>query len=193
MSQENKSITDAMFRRNMANIAKKLNEGKTLTKAEIDLIKESEKTLQKTDSEYAEKFKCSVKTIRRAREAGAPLDDVDAMSDWFAASKNSPKGSAEIGGKSAQMAEAKLAKLQKEVERLQIRIDTERKRLIPLEEVRANMVRIASAMRSELLRFAGDVPNWEGLKATEMKSRTDAQVRIMCEQLNDQFSELYTA
>lgn len=91
------------------------------------------------------------------------------------------------------LADAKLAKLQKEVERLQIRIDAERKRLIPLTDARANMVRIASAMRAELLRFAGDVPNWEGLRASEMQVRVDAQVRSMCEQLSDQFNELYKA
>ena len=146
----------------------------------------------KSDAEFAAQYNCATKTIARARKAGAPLNDPQAMADWFAGRKNSPASAPDIGGKSSLLADVKLQKLQKEVERLQIRIDVEKKKLIPLDDARSQMTRIASAMRSELLRFAGDVPNWQGLSASEMQLRVDAQVRSMCENLHDQFSELYT-
>jgi len=142
------------------------------------------------EAELAERYGVDARSIRSYRAAGAPMYDLEKMDAWIAAQRKAPPMDPT---RLNSMADAKLAKLQKEIERLQIRIDTERKRLIPLDEVRANMVRIASAMRSELLRFAGDCPNWEGLRASEMQVRIDAQVRSMCEQLSDQFSELYSA
>lgn len=141
------------------------------------------------EATLAERYGVDERSIRNYKKLGAPLHDLEAMDEWIAQKRTIP------GMDPARLntlADAKLAKLQKEVERLQIRIDTERKRLIPLDDVRANMVRIASAMRSELLRFAGDVPNWEGLRASEMQVRIDAQVKSMCEQLSNQFSELYS-
>lgn len=142
------------------------------------------------DAELAARYGVDERRVRDYRAAGAPLDDIEAMDKWMEERRTAPPMDPT---RLNSLADAKLAKLQKEVERLQIRIDSERKRLIPLDDVRANMVRIASAMRAELLRFAGDCPNWEGLKASEMQVRIDSQVRSMCEQLSDQFSELYTA
>jgi DNA-binding transcriptional MerR regulator len=142
------------------------------------------------EAELAARYGVDARSIRNYRAAGAPIDELEQMDAWVAAQRKAPPMDP---SRLNSMADAKLAKLQKEIERLQIRIDSERKRLIPLDDVRANMVRIASAMRAELLRFAGDCPNWEGLKASEMQVRIDSQVRSMCEQLSDQFSELYTA
>lgn len=148
------------------------------------------KTNRSQDAELAARYGVDPRRVRDYRAAGAPVDDIESMDRWMENLRKAPKMDPT---RLNSLADAKLAKLQKEVERLQIRIDSERKRLIPLDDVRSNMVRIASAMRAELLRFAGDVPNWEGLRASEMQVRVDAQVRSMCEQLSDQFSELYTA
>lgn len=149
-----------------------------------------EKPKRQQDAELAERYGVDERRVRDYRAAGAPIDDLEAMDRWMEERRKAPPMDPT---RLNNLADAKLAKLQKEVERLQIRIDSERKRLIPLTDARSNMVRIASAMRAELLRFAGDVPNWEGLRASEMQVRVDAQVRSMCEQLSNQFSELYKA
>jgi hypothetical protein len=186
-----KSISEAMLKRNLANIAKRLNEGKTLTRAEIELIQSTDSKTPKTDREYARLYGCNPKTIQRAREAGAPLDDVDAMSAWFAARKNSPAGSSGIGGKAEALADAKLEKVLEEIKRIRIKNDIDLKRVIPIGAVQRDMVRIGNAFRSELLRVGGDVPNWEGLPAADMQKRWDEIMERLCSELSNSFSELY--
>ena len=177
-----------MFRRNMANLAKKLNDGKTLTKAEVDLLKEEQSKAPKTSEEYAKLYKCSTRTIERAKRDGAPIEDPEAMSAWFAARKNSPSGT---GGKAEQIADAKLEKVLEEIKRIKIKNEIDTKKLIPVDIVSRELIRIGNAFRSELLRIGGDIPNWEGLKAPEMKRRWDEIMERMCADLSDQLSEIY--
>lgn len=142
-------------------------------------------------AELAKKFNCDPKTIERADAAGAPLDDVEALSNWFAERRTGPSGEGIGAGNLASLADMKIEKLRCECERLKIKIDAEKKRLIPVDQVRRDMVRIGNAFRSELMRFAGDIPNWEGLPAAQLQARVDEKVESLCTELANAFADLY--
>lgn len=181
-------ISKTLIQKNLVNIAKKLKDGKTLSRTEIEIVKNTEGQAQKTDADYARQFSCSVKTIQRARAAGAPIEDPEAMSAWFASRKNSPSGT---GGKAEQIADAKLEKVLEEIKRIKIKNEIDTKKLIPVDIVSRELIKIGNAFRSELLRIGGDIPNWEGLKAAEMKRRWDEIMERICAELSDQLSEIY--
>ena len=142
----------------------------------------------KTNEEHARFYKCSVRTIERAKKEGAPLDDVDAMSVWFAARKNAPKTAS---GKAEQIADAKLEKVLEEIKRIRIKNDIDTKKVIPVDRACREVIRIGNAMRSELLRIGGDIPNWEGMKAAEMKRRWDELLERLCDDLNKELAAIY--
>jgi hypothetical protein len=146
---------------------------------------------RKRYAELAKKFNCDPKTIERADAAGAPLHDIEALSNWFAERRTGPTGEGVGTGNLSSLADMKIEKLRCECERLKIKIDAEKKRLIPADHVRRDMVRIGNAFRSELMRFAGDVPNWEGLPASQLQARVDEKLESLCTELSNAFSELY--
>ena len=73
----------------------------------------------------------------------------------------------------------------------EFRLDAEKRRFIPVEEVQRDLMRIASAERAEDMRLVGDVGAWEGLSAAEMNRRARAWLDAKCANLSDQLSKLY--
>lgn len=71
------------------------------------------------------------------------------------------------------------------------RLAVEQKRFLPVEDVRRDVLRIGAALRAELLRFIGDVPNWEGIAAAEMSQRAKKTFDTICASLSDETSKLY--
>jgi translation initiation factor 2 alpha subunit (eIF-2alpha) len=154
-------------------------------------LKKTGKNMSRVEmmAQLAIKYGVAYDVIRKAHAEGVDVYDENAMADRIA--KRMPNTISTASGKVGSLADVKIEKLRKETERLQLKIDAEKKRLVPIDQVRRDMVRIANAVRSELMRFAGDVPNWEGLKAAEMQRRVDEKVEAMCTDLADAFGELY--
>jgi hypothetical protein len=138
-------------------------------------------------AELASRFGVDTRTIRNAMAAGAPVDDVDALDKWFADSRNVPPTG---GGKVGSLADAKLEKLRLECNRLKIKIDEDLKRLLPVDALRRDHVRIMNAMRADFLRFVGDIPNWSGMPPAEIKRRLDAKLDQLFDDLQNSFAEI---
>jgi len=138
-------------------------------------------------AELAERFGVDPRTIRRAVASGAPVDDIEKLDAWFAEKRISPGGG---GGKVASLSDAKLEKLRLECHRLKIKIDEDLKRLLPVDALRREHVRIMNAMRSDFLRFVGDIPNWSGMPPAEIKKRLDAKMEQLFSDLHNSFAEI---
>ena len=83
-------IADKALQKNLANILRKLGEGKTLNAAERKMFEKHKK--RQTDADLADLYNCDERTIRNWRKDGAPLHDADAMPGWLASRKNVPPG-----------------------------------------------------------------------------------------------------
>ena len=138
-------------------------------------------------TELAKRFGVDLRTIERAVENGAPVDDVEALDKWFAEKRS---GSPGVRGKVESLADAKLEKLRLECNRLKIKIDEDLKRLLPVDQLRRDHVRIMNAMRADFLRFVGDIPNWSGMPPAEIKRRLDAKMDQLFDDLQNSFAEI---
>lgn len=70
-------------------------------------------------------------------------------------------------------------------------IDEEASRLLPREQVEADMIRIGHGVRSSLQRLRADGPTWAGLEAHQIEKRVDALLDQVCADLHDAMSRLY--
>ena len=147
--------------------------------------------LSKTDAEYAEQLGCNPRTIRRARIAGAPLDDPRALSAWFASKHSAPAGVSQLGGAFADLQSLKVEKLRLETERLRILNAVEAGELIPIERVKREMTRLGRVYRSEFEQFAAEIPGWEGLPRAEMERRTHRRFTEMVASLQKDLAEAF--
>ena len=136
-------------------------------------------------AELAERFNVDPSTIANAERAGAPVNDVNALAEWFANRRQTP-GETKI----ASLSDAKLEKLRLECHRLKIKIDEDLKALLPRDQMRRDHVKIMATMRAEFLRFVGDIPNWSGMPPAEIKKRLDAKVDQLFLDLKTAFDEL---
>lgn len=141
--------------------------------------------------ELARKFGVSVWTMKRAADAGAPIDDDEKLSDWLAGQRQVSKKAEPDAGKVFTFAELKIEKTKWEIQKIKTQVDEHLGKLIPADKAVRDAVRIGNAIRSELMRIGEDIPNWEGLKAAEMKKRWDALMERLCRDLHDQMCEAY--
>lgn len=81
-------IADKALQKNLANILRKLSEGKTLSAREHKMFEKHKK--KQTDADLAELYNCDERTIRNWRKEDAPLHDPQAMTAWLANRKNVP-------------------------------------------------------------------------------------------------------
>lgn len=131
--------------------------------------------------------------VKKAKRNGAPgfvgsRVDKDALREWLDALPPAP--ALEDGGlEDKETLERR--KLRAQWLKEEFRLDVEKRKYIPVDEVRADMVRIASAQRAEDMRLVGDVGTWAGLSAVEMHERALAWFDEKCRALHDAFSSLY--
>jgi hypothetical protein len=78
------------------------------------------------------------------------------------------------------MAEMKRQKLQKEVERLDLKIQKEKGELVPISEMRETAVRIVSVWCSELDALVGDLPGQlAGLSEPEIQPKLRSRIELL--------------
>jgi hypothetical protein len=78
-----KAVSDTLRRANVANIVKKLNAGKTLTRGELELVAEHADSGGKTTKELAERWGIEDRQAQRHRKDGVPLDNDADMVRWY--------------------------------------------------------------------------------------------------------------
>ena len=92
---------------------------------------------------------------------------------------------------SADMAEMKRQKLQREVQRLDIKIERERGELVPKAEVQEACVRIVSVWCSELDALVSDLPGQiGGLSETEMSPKLRSRIELLKRNAKTAFKDL---
>lgn len=138
----------------------------------------------KSEKEMAAEYGSDVRTVRRWKAAGAPLNSPEKMEVWIASrhrgpdpkeegESDSPKGS---GGIMARIAQAKLDKVLLECQRLSFRNKVERKEYIATAEYRTAAIAAVAEFRAGLQALRGDAPSWAGLPPEDIDER--ARVRI---------------
>lgn len=69
--------------------------------------------------------------------------------------------------------------------------DVEAGLYIPIDTVRADLLRIGSATRAAFSRVRAEAPTWEGLTAAQIEQRAIALEDSVCADLHDATSKLY--
>jgi hypothetical protein len=139
--------------------------------AEANRVTAQKNKLSGSYAEYAEFFGCNPRTIQRERKAGAPLDDLKAMSAWFASRHSAPEGAAKLGGAAAALQLLRIEKLRLETQRLKILNALETGELVPIARVQGEITRLGVAYRSELEQFGAEILRWEGTARAEMERK----------------------
>ena len=89
------------------------------------------------------------------------------------------------------MAEMKRQKLQREVERLDIKIQREKGELVLISEMRETAVRVVSVWCAELDALVGDLPGQlEGLTGAQMLPKLRARVELLKSNAKEGFASL---
>lgn len=107
-------------------------------------------------------------TIEAWSKLDMPLDDEDYMREFMASQRSGKEGD-----EPADIKEAKLRKLVLECDRLQLKLDEERKALIPFATVDAWLSQIAAAVDSAFDSIIAEVPTWTGY--TPAKAQAEAK------------------
>ncbi len=209
--------------RTLLNIVEKVAAGGVPTARESALIAEATEApriargkrikYKRTSREYAQIYRCAERSIKRYRQANAPLDDPAAMAEVFAAQKNKPAGVRNLAaggalpfndddnddvttaadydaeGKplspAAKLNNAKLEKVVLECQRLAFRLDVEKGRYILRGEVTEIHQRLLGELKGEFRKaFESEAPpKCEGLPAPEIQ-------RVLRETLDSVLSRL---
>jgi predicted DNA-binding transcriptional regulator AlpA len=195
---------DQIKKKDVANLIRKVKDGKTLTAAERKILENAagaehiERELVSI-TRIAELFQVSRKTIyqwRLEERAGIPSkvgtkEDVAAWRAWFAANPSA----GHYDGKPRRDRETLLCdKLEVEIAIKKIEHDRETGELVPLSEVRENMTRITSAARAELLKMISDLPpRLAGLEESAIMGVLRMSIFEVLDNLSNDMSEIYTA
>jgi hypothetical protein len=91
----------------------------------------------------------------------------------------------------ATLNDARLAKLKRETERLDIKIKKEKGELVLKDEVREAVQKVISILCSEGVAMCGDLPGQlEGLDAANMRPKITARWELMLSNAKERFSEI---
>lgn len=145
-------------------------------------------TYEKTQKEYASIYRVSERTIKRWWAKGYPLDNREATLALIGGQKHAP----EAVKKAAPSTSSKDRKLELECQKLELDIAIRRGEHTPNEQIRADMARIATATRSELMRLNNDLPGvLAGKGEAEIKKDLTEKFDKVLANLSDAFSSLY--
>lgn len=150
-------------------------------------------------AEYARLFGCSLKTIKRWAKKDYPLDDPAAMATKLGDQKSAPDGAVErvtiIAGKEervSQSTQVRLSKTQLEADTLAFKLSVLKGEYTENAKVREDITRIATALRSMLLRMENDLPGvLAGLDEVAIQRKVREHSDKIMESLSDATSSLY--
>lgn len=133
--------------------------------------------------------------LKAAKRAGCPAFkpgsrvDLDELREWLAAQPDP------VDNTSSEELEPKETLERRRLKAQYLTIEHRRQvelgKYILKEDRDKADTRNASAVKSELLKLANEVPNWAGYPAHEIKTRIDAAILTICENLHNMQSDSY--
>ena len=143
------------------------------------------KTNQPTLAELAKASGISTKTLARYKAKGVNIFDAAALRAHAGGNKHAPASL-----ESPDLRAAKLRKINLECERIALALDVERKKLLPIDEVRADIICIAASQRAEDMALVALAGTWEGLTAADMHERALEWFDSKCRNLQHEFAKI---
>lgn len=185
------SLTEQVTKAQIKNILAALKAGKRISKAEQALIATFEsKTLPDLTLEVvAAHFKVSrpgaLRWKRAMAKQGLPWTSIEEIERW--------RDSKEEEATTGDINSVKKQKLEREVKRLDIRIAEDEGRLIPVEQVINETVKVVSAWCAELDALVNDLPGQlAGLSEADILVRLKSRIELLKLNARDSF-EHYSA
>ena len=172
------SLTEQVAKAQVKNILAKLKAGKTITRAEQAVVAKFEAgqapdlVLEEVAAHFGISRVAAMKWKRKMAQAGLPWNSLEEIQKWRDAEENvvTPKA----------LNAVKKTKLEREIRRLEIKIETEEGRLIERAEVRDAGIRLASAWCAELDAMVQDLPGQvAGMSEAELQPRLRARVELL--------------
>ena len=130
-------------------------------------------------------FNVTVKSVRGWKGKGYPLDNPEKLLECVGAQQRA----GDLAPKN--LTDAKLAKLNVDIEAAKFRLAVARGEYTHNDAVRDQGQRIGAATRAELMRFKADAPTWEGLNAAEIERRVTSLIDTICRNLGSSLSKVY--
>ncbi len=135
---------------------------------------------------------CDVALLKGAKRMGCTAFrannsvNIAQLREWL--EKNETGGLVENIASKQQL---ELRKLRLQCERYEEDLLVARRLNTPNAQIRADMLRIGTAVKAALLILRADAPTWEGLTATEIEARVTEAIDKICANLHDQTSSIY--
>jgi hypothetical protein len=182
-------LSEQVSRAQVNNILAKLKSGKTISKAEQGMVAAYEAgtlpdlTLEEVAQHYGISRPGALKWKRSMAKAGLPWTTFQEIDKWR-----------ELKSKQATPGDinaVKKQKLEREVQRLDIKIERERGELVLKTEVREACVRIVSVWCSELDALVSDLPGQiGGLSETDMSPKLRSRIELLKRNAKNAFKDL---
>lgn len=189
-----KQQTEAIRQKRRAALLKKHVDGKRLTTEEREEIADllGGESKKRTEKEYAKIYNCDVRSIRRYKKAGFPLDDFEAMQEILNAQKNRPAQEEDLPEGELSQAEAKRRKMIVEWRILAHRLEVEQGKYTENSHVREAFFAIGAAIGAALDQLRADLPALLlGKDELGMADAIERETRKIRALLADRESHLY--
>jgi len=194
LAMPTKEQLEAIKNKRRAALLKKHTEGKRLTAEErseiADLLDPQKK--KPTEKEYAKTYKCDVRTIRRYKAAGFPLDDYEQMQEILNAQKHRPGQDESAPEGEITASEAKRRKMVVEWKLLAHRFDVEQKKYTLNTKIVEDLYAVGAAVGAALDILEADLPalllGKDEIGMADLIRRETRNIRAM---LADQTNRLY--
>jgi len=183
------SLAEQVTQAQVKNALAKAKAGKVLTRREEQLIRDFEAnrapelTLEQVAEHFGVSRPAALKWKRTMLKAGLPWNSLEQIAEWKEQHAKKVKPD--------DINSARKAKLEREVERLDIKIKREKGELVLKDEVREAVQKVIAILCSEGVAMCGDLPGQlEGLDAANMRPKITARWELMLSNAKERFSEI---
>jgi hypothetical protein len=172
------SLTEQVSKAQVKNILAKLKAGKTISRAEQAMVAAYEAgtlpdlTLEQVAAHFGLSRPGVLRWKRAMAKAGLPWTTIEGIQKWRD-SKEQQATPGDING-------VKKQKLEREVRRLDIKIAEDEKRLVPVEQVVEETIRVVATWCAELDALVNDLPGQlAGLTETEIQPKLRSRLELL--------------
>jgi hypothetical protein len=183
------SLTEQVSKAQVKNILAKLKAGKTISRTEQAMVAAYEAgnlpdlTLEQVAEHFGVSRPGALRWKRTMAKAGLPWTTIEGIQKW----RDAKAQQATPGDINA----VKKQKLEREVQRLDIKIEKERGELVPKAEVQEACIRIVSVWCSELDALVSDLPGQiGGLSETDMSPKLRSRIELLKRNAKTAFKDL---
>ena len=171
-------LSERVSKAQVKNIFAKLNAGKTISRREEQLVAAYEAgtlpelTLEEVAAHFGVSRPGALRWKRSMAKAGLPWTTIEGIQKWRD-SKEQQATPNDING-------VKKQKLEREVRRLDIKIAEDEKRLVPVEQVVEETIRVVAIWCAELDALVNDLPGQlAGLTETEIQPKLRSRLELL--------------